>query len=310
MTAGWSVVLRQDEAGRWRDLSVNGFLLRYLDAVAANQLPVREALGQLPEALGRELTEFIRIGQELYVLEWDLTECLNEFKAGYQLAQNLTLKKFSVVYHTDNFNARVYKLIEDVDALLALLGGIDPERRPGKGEPSRRESMEKSLREDGRDSILKLVRRFRERGSIKRAGEARNRFVHLYRGDEPDWRWGLFVPATRIREHETASDRFAVELRRMVDPPHVDDYADARADRLLEALREVQQFRDDLYGALLDDLAMRVAGQSEETRLRFQWVLDLHEFWRELGIEADRAQADDADHGTSPDRPGNAGEQS
>ena len=310
MTAGWSVVLRQEEAGRWLDLSVNAFLLRHFETMVAKQLPVREVLRRLPDALGTELSQFIRIGQELCVLEWDLTGCLIEFKTGYQLAENLTLKKFSVVYHTDNFNARVYKLIEDVDALLALFGGVDPERRSGKGEPSRRESMEKSLKEDSRHSILKLIRRFRERDSIKGAVEARNRFVHLYRRDEPDWRWGLFVPATRIREYETASDRFAVELRRMVDPPHVDDYADAQADRLLEALREVQQFRDDLYGALLADFAARVAEQSEEVQRHFQWVLDVHECWRELLNEAARARGGHADHGTNPDRPGNAGAQS
>src|SRR6266850_2325966 len=131
MTAGWSVVLRQEEAGRWLDLSVNAFILRHFDAMAGTQLPVRDVLRGLPDALRNELSGFIRIGQELCVLEWDLTECLNEFKTGYQLAENLTLKKFSVVYHTDNFNARVYKLIEDVEALLALLGGIDPERRSG-----------------------------------------------------------------------------------------------------------------------------------------------------------------------------------
>jgi hypothetical protein len=151
------VVLRQEEAGRWLDLSVNAFLLRHPEVVAATWLPVR--------------------GQELCVLEWDLTMCLNEFKTGYQLAEDLTLKKFSVVYHTDNFNARVYKLIEDVEALLALLGGVDLERRPGK--PPRRESVETSLKEDGRHSILKLIRRFRERDSIKGAVEARNQFDHL-----------------------------------------------------------------------------------------------------------------------------------
>lgn len=118
--------------------------------------------------------------QELYILEWYLTECLNEFKTAYQLAfaRNLSLKKFSVVYHTDNFNARVYKLIEDVEALLALLGGIDPQRRPGKGEPSRRESMEKSLKDDSRHSMLNLIRGFRERDSIKRTVEARGQPLH------------------------------------------------------------------------------------------------------------------------------------
>src|SRR5437870_12065107 len=73
---------------------------------------------------------------------------------------------------------------------------------------------------------------------------------------------------------------------------------------------EVQQFRDDLYGALLADFAARVAEQSEEVQRHFQWVLDVHECWRELLNEAARARAGHADHGTNPDRPGNAGAQS
>ena len=118
MTAAWSVVLRQPEAHRWHELSFYAFLLKRLEAVAATCFP-------LSDALERERATFERIGEELWILEWDLAACLNEFKTGYQLGENLNAKKFSVVYHTDNFAARVYKLIEDVEALLALLGGRD-----------------------------------------------------------------------------------------------------------------------------------------------------------------------------------------
>jgi hypothetical protein len=289
MTAAWSLVLRQDEAGHWVHLAAMAFVLRHFETVAARRAPLPEVLHQLPDALGREFAEFIRFGEELHVLEWDLTECLNEFKAGYQHAGYLNLKKFSVVYHTDNFNARVYKLIENVEALLALLGGIDPARRPEKDEPSRRRSMEESLRADKRHSILKLMRRFRERDSIKSAVEVRNRFVHLYRRDEPDWRWGMFVPAARLSEWSTA-DEFAAKLRGLAESPHVDDYADAQADRLYETLREIQRFLDDLYGAVLSDLAMRVAGQDEETQVHFQWVHVFDDLWREPGGETDETE--------------------
>ena len=302
MTAAWSVVLRQPETNRWRELSFYAFLLKHCEALAATRLPLGDALERFPDESGK----FFRIGEELCVLEWDLTGCLFEFKGGYKLdygPDNLSLKKFSIVYHTDNFNLRVHKLNEDVEALLALLGGGDPKRRPRKGEPSRREFVETSLDRDSRHSILELVRRFRECPLIKAAVEARNAFVHSYR-DEPDreWRWSMLVPATRIREYQSGSDPFAEALRRIVDPPHVDAYADAQADRLFETLQEVQQFRDDLYGALLADLAALVARQSEETQLRFKWVLDHDELWRDLLKEASRARAAHGDDGANPDR--------
>ena len=149
--------------------------------------------------------------------------------------------------------------------------------------------MEESLRADKRHSILELVRRFREHDSIKSAVEVRNRFVHLYRRDEPDWRWSMFVPAARISEWSTA-DEFAAKLRGLAESSHVDDYADAQADRLYETLREVQRFRDDLYGAVLSDLAMLVAGRDEETQMRFQWVHAFDDLWRELGGETDETE--------------------
>lgn len=274
----WSLVLLQAEAERWLDLSGFAFFLRHAEELVSTPFRTDESRS--------EFQRFRRIGQELHILEWDLTQCLNEFKVSYEVvyrAEHLALKKFSIVYHTDNFNVRVHKVNENVEALLALLGGIDPKRRSRKGEPSRRELVEDALRGDNRRSTLDLIRRFRERPPIKLAIEARNAFVHIYR-DEPerDWRGGMLAPAARIRDHGSAHDPFEQELRRLVDPPHVDAYADAQADRLLEALQDVWQLRDDLYGVLLGDLAALVATQSEEAQRRFQWVLDLDAFWREM----------------------------
>lgn len=300
MTAAWSVVLREPEAHRWQELSFYAFLLKRFEAVAATWFP-------RPDALERERATFERVGEELWILEWDLGACLNEFKTGYQLAENLNAKKFSIVYHTDNFNARVYKLIEDVEALLALLGGRDPKRGPRKGEPSRREFVETFLEDNSRRSILELIRHFRERPLIKAAIKARNLFVHSYR-DEPDreWRWSMFVPAARIREYDNNADQIAEELRRMAEPPHVDDYADAKADVLLETLQEIQQFRDDLYGAALADLAVRVSTQTEGMQQRFRWIRDADERWRDLL----KGPAACADHEAEGDRPGTDGEAS
>lgn len=274
------------------------FLLKHLEAVAATWFP-------LPDQLERERATFERVGEELWILEWDLAACLNEFKTGYQLAENLNAKKFSIVYHTDNFNARVYKLIEDVEALLALLGGRDPKRGPRKGESSRREFVETLLKGDSLGSILELIRHFRERPLIKAAVEARNLFVHSYR-DEPDreWRWSMFVPAARLREYDNSADQIAEELRRLAEPPHVDNYADTKADVLLDTLQEIRQFRDDLYGNALAELARRVSNQTQAVQEPFRWILEANERWRDLLTLAVAL----ADHEAEGDRPGADGE--
>jgi hypothetical protein len=242
MMATWSVVLRQPEAHRWEEVSFYAFLLGHLPDVAEARLP-------LPDLLESKRARFERLGEELWILEWDLAGTLNEFKIGYQLAGNLNAKKFSIVYHTDNFNMRVYKLMEDVEALLALIGGRDPRRAPRKGEPSRREFVEALLGEQGLASILRLLRGFRERPSVKAAIEDRNRFVHSYR-DEPDheWRWKMLAPAARLRDYHGTTDQLAQELKRLTEPALVDDYADAKADVLLDTLRDIQEFRDQFYG--------------------------------------------------------------
>jgi hypothetical protein len=286
MMAAWSVVLRQPEAHRWQELSFYAFLLGRLPAVAEVWFP-------LPDSLESERARFERVGDELWVLEWDLAGTLNEFKTGYQLAENLNAKKFSIVYHTDNFNMRVYKLMEDVEALIALVGGRDPRRASRKGEPSRRDFVEALLKEHGLASILHVLRRFRERPLIKAAIEDRNRFVHSYR-DEPDheWRWKMLVPAARLRDHGDTADQLAKELKRLAEPALVDDYADAKADVLLDTLREIQEFRDHLYGNALAELAARVQTQTGAVEERLRWIVDANEVWQDLVSLADRS----ADH--------------
>jgi hypothetical protein len=301
MTAAWSVVLRQPEAHRWQELSFYTFLLKHLEAVAATWFP-------LPDRLERERATFERVGDELWILEWDLAARLNEFKTGYQLSENLNAKKFSIVYHTDNFNAPVYKLIEDVEALLALLGGRDPRRGPRKGEPSRREFVETLLKDNSLGSILELIRHFRESPLIKAGVEARNLFVHSYR-DEPDreWRWSMFVPAARLREYDNSTDQIAEELRRLAEPSLVDDCADTKADVLLDTLQEIQQqFRDQLYGNALAELAGRVSTQTEVVQQPFRWILEANQRWRDLLT----LPAELADYEGEGGRPGTDGEAS
>jgi hypothetical protein len=300
MTKAWAVVLRQPEGHRWQELSFYVFRLGHLEAVAATWFP-------LFDALESERARFERVGEELWILEWDLAGCLNEFKTGYQLAENLNAKKFSIVYHTDNFNMRVYKVIEDVEALLALLGGRDPKRAPRKGEPSRRAFVEALLKDKGLASILDLVRHSRERPLIKAAIEDRNLFVHSYRDEpDPEWRWRMFVPAARLREYDNRIDQVAEELRHMVEPTLVDDYADAKADALLETLREIQAFRDDLYGNVLAELAARVSTQTEPVQGHLSAILEANERWR--GLQTLFAPL--ADQAAEGDRRGTDGEES
>ena len=286
MMATWSVVLRQPEAHRWQEVSSYAFLLAHLPAVA-------EAWFPLPDLLESKRASFERVGEELWILEWDLAGALNEFKSGYQLAENLNAKKFSIVYHTDNFNMRVYKLMEDVEALLALVGGRDPRRAPRKSGPSRREFVEALLGEQGLPSILRLLRGFRERPLVKAAIEDRNRFVHSYR-DEPDheWRWKMLVPAARLRDYDGTTDHLAQELKRLAEPALVDDYADAKADVLLHTLTDIQEFRDQFYGNVLAELAARIPTQTAAVQERFRWVAEVNEFWRYVLSQADRS----ADH--------------
>jgi hypothetical protein len=278
MTGDWAVVLREPEASRWLDLSDWAFWLKHPEALDA----------QPSDALVNEAWQFQRLGQELYVLEYDLTSILFVFKIAYQVdcqgGEHLSLKKFSIVYHTDNFYVRVHKMIENIEALLALLGGVDPTRRPRKDEPSRRKLMEEALKTAERRVILRLLRQFRENDLTKRAVEARNRFVHLYR-DEPDseWRGAMLTPAARIREYDHGPDELAEELRRLAEPEHLDSYADEQANRLLETLRVIQAFRNELWGVLLQNVAELVRTRSAETQARYKWLIGHAEFWRDLG---------------------------
>jgi hypothetical protein len=294
--ATWSVVLRQPEAHRWQELSFYTFLLAHLPAVAETWFP-------LPDSLESERVRFERVGEELWLLEWDLAGTLNEFKAGYQLALHPNAKKFSVVYHTDNFNMRVYKLMEDVEALLALIGGRDPRRSPRKGEPSRREFVEGLLKERDLGSILLLLRRFRERPLVKTAIEDRNRFVHSYRDEhEHEWRWSMLVPAARLRDYDDSADQLATDLKRLVEPTLVDAYADGKTDALLDTFREIQDFRDQLYGDILDQLAARLSMQTVLVQERWRWIVEADNVWRHLLSSGHRSADDAKDDGDSENR--------
>ena len=108
---GWSVVRRDGGAEEWRTVALHAFWLRSPAALDA-QRPAE------PEDMEELAASFRRHGQELNVLEHDLTECLNEFKQAYQVLYQepsaIALKKFSNVYDIDNLLVRIHKFRETV----------------------------------------------------------------------------------------------------------------------------------------------------------------------------------------------------
>lgn len=289
MAENWAFVSRQDEASRWLQMSAYGFWLCHPAGLEV-RTPFR------PEGFLKEWDRFWRLGEELDVLELDLTECLNEFKNAYQglyrESKHLALKKFSIVYHTDNFNVRVHKFVENMHALIALVANVDPAKRPRKNDPSIRERTRSALDDKGLRSLLECVRDLDVHKGIQRAREQRNAFVHLYRDEPRDWRWAMLAPAARISDYGSGPDELAAELRRIAEPQHLDDYADRKANELLDLLRDIQVFRDKLYSILLREVAVLVSTRSAATRERLRWLLDWAEAWRELGRGAKEHRRD------------------
>jgi Cthe_2314-like HEPN len=197
------VVATDPDFDRWVTISQLGFWLRHPAALTAGK--------DRPEGL-EDLAQFERLGQELAILEYDLSQCLNEFLAGYQILYQepkaLPLKKFSVVYHTDNFHVRVHKLIENVFLLLALLVGTMVRRKEDW-----KKAVKTGLHRLRFESIAEALRRFEEDARIRRAVEARNLFVHHYREDP---KWPMLHPAARIRE-AVATDAVAEQVRKLTE---------------------------------------------------------------------------------------------
>lgn len=274
------VLAREDEAGRWHELSVYAFWLRNPCALEGDP-PYR------PVGLEAGSDRFRRFGQELQALEWDLVENLNEFETAYRVLYRdppmLALKKFAIVYHTDNFHVRVHKLLENVYGLLGLLVGVDPAERPDRREPPKRQRVSEAL--DPRKR--KILQEFEGNGLVRHAVEARNRFVHLYR-EEPktakgfEWRWAVLGPESRIREFQGGPDEISEELRRITDASVADDYADAKVKELVRTLEVIQTLRDELYNVFLSDVTDLVLASSIEVQTRLRGLLEWARVWREL----------------------------
>jgi len=177
---------------------------------------------------------------------------INEFRMScdhyYANPHDLELKKFAVVYHVDNFNVRVHKLIENVYRLLGLVVDVDPTRRPAPGELSFREEVRNGLRERKLPTIMKALSAFEENRWIKEAVKARNLFVHQYR---EELGWSQLFPRDRFREPE---DSIARAIRRMDQATDLDRYAARKIADLSNTLEVVRVFRDRLFQIFLENV--------------------------------------------------------
>jgi hypothetical protein len=111
---GWSLVRQDNDAANWYYFSGNGFYLRHPALLRRSILP-SEFRAEGPETADRWRI-FERYGRELWVVDHDLTECINSMKTDYESLYGhktlhgrfLGLKRFSIVYHIDNFYVRVH----------------------------------------------------------------------------------------------------------------------------------------------------------------------------------------------------------
>lgn len=272
---GSGMIKHDAQGGEWVSIAVYGFWLRHPKALDADS-------PSAPKGLEESASQFRRLGNELRVLESDLTQCLNELKTAHEVLyrdpEHLALKKFAVVYHADNFYVRVHKLVENVYGLLALMVGLDHSRRPSPGELSRKEPVRRGLERRRFGAIAAALRAFEENRWVKEAVEARNLFVHQYR-EEP--RWPMLAPEGRLREFEGGQDA-AGELVRGLEARDLGLYADRKAEELLETLGVIREFRAKLLAILEEEVASLIRTVSPEAKKRLQAFLDWVDFWRAL----------------------------
>jgi hypothetical protein len=238
-------IWRRDPNSRlWYLTALLCFWFRYPKTLRAASFP------KPPSGLEKTMDSFRRYGEELEILEHDLTECINEFQAAhetlYRDPDNLELKKFAIVYHVDNFYVRVHKLIENVYRLLALAVGLDFTRRRRQGEPSLRKEVREGLSSRKLQKVFDCLRTFEENKWVHRAVEARNLFVHEYREESE---WPMLHPRDRFQEPEDPMARY---LRRIDQGTDLDRFAARKANELSQALRATRRFRDRIVKELSD----------------------------------------------------------
>jgi hypothetical protein len=225
------LVLKEEAAKHWR-------------VIAVCCLRTYQKLQDLEKVSTALWNHFWQLSLELEVLEHDLAECINEFAMAvhthYAEPRDLELKKFAVVYHTDNFYVRVHKLIENAYGLAALTVGLDPEQKPSRGERNFRRRVREALGRANLHGIRRVLEEFVANPQIDQAVTARNRFVHFFR-EELDW--AMLSHADRFQEPD---DPMARDVREIAQVSQLDIYAEGKREELVRTLTVVREFRDSL----------------------------------------------------------------
>ena len=220
----------QDELVRWDDVALCCFYLCHPDMLGISFKEVREGHRE-------ELKGFLRWGNELDILEYDLTQCVNEFilssRHMYREQGELNVRKFVILYHVDNFNVRVHKLVDNIQKLVALT-----EEGPGAISSARLGPVRRVLNE------------FKMRIVIHAALQARCQFVHDYREQPAGKDWGLFAPEARLSEIFGADDPDTEAIRLQTDGTAIDRFANDRIEQLKRAMEEIRGLRYSLLRPL------------------------------------------------------------
>lgn len=258
---------RQDEANLWPSIALYGLWLRHPRELSSH-------FPRVSPGLSAALDEFLRYGFELEILEHDLTECVNEFATTcerlYAEPEHVELKKFSSVYHVDNFHVRLHKLVENVRALLGLAAGLDPEKRLSGGRPFRA-IVHEALARHGLADVVELLRAFERDPLVAAAVDARHRFVHRYR-EEPAW--PMLHPKRRYR---TSDDPIADAVRTL-EGANLDRYVAKKIEEFTKILKRLRSFRDRLFPILGRHLIRRAGRGVPADRLaELQAMVSLYE---------------------------------
>lgn len=181
----WSVVRRDTDAERWQAVARDAFWLGSRAALDADRPGEPPGMGELS-------ARFRRHGEELNVVEHDLTECLNEFKQAYEVlyreSSQIALKKFSIVHHDElgrpelGAKSRVRDLEDPIAAEVSAITDLPAIDRYGDRKADELLTVLEAIRtfrdtlyETLEDEVVKLI--------AKRAPETRGRlqpFVDLW----------------------------------------------------------------------------------------------------------------------------------
>lgn len=227
-----------EEWETWTRIAWLSFVLRFPAQLAAFPKGTSEAKP--------DRDRFLRYGWELEATERDLSECVNELSLAETLHRgSLALKKFAVVYHTDNFNVRVHKIRENAFTLVALAVGLEPDnRRAGPAIPLI-EQIRRGLTKRPIKGFLQATKDFDTNRVVNTAISARHAFVHRYR-DEPAK--GLAARERYAWLPEPKDDPLA-EAVRVLNEKSVDLYIEQQAAHLTALIEPIRVLRRHLFEA-------------------------------------------------------------